>query len=119
MKLDSNQPVKDDLAGVLSLRLREGKTLDEFCARNVANFETSRFEAIAIRLYYGKDISITLYALDKARQEGENFNPDKMPVKKFKLNTVSIHEVLSFVREFNFTLTTGNYPLEDMEVVNK
>ena len=119
MKLDSKTQIKDDLAGILSVKLQEGKSFDDFCAKFIPNYNRERFEAIAIRLFYGKEVNITAYALDKERQEGENFNPDKMPVKKFKLPPVSPSEVFSFIREFNFTLTTGNYPLEDMEVENK
>jgi hypothetical protein len=119
MKLDSKSQIKDDLGGALSVKLKDGKTFEDFCIQNIPNYSPDRFEAIAIRVFYGKEMVITVYALDKSRQEGDNFNPEKMPVKKFKLVSISITTVLSFLEGFNFTLTTGNYPLEDMEVENK
>jgi hypothetical protein len=109
----------EELEGKISFRLKPGKSLDEFCERNFDNYDRDRFEAVAIRFFFAQEMIITVYALDKARQEGTNFNFDKIPVKKFKMNRVSFPEFTAFVNEFNFTLTAGNFSIEDIEVINK
>jgi hypothetical protein len=109
----------EQLKGFLSLKLKKDKTLDEFCKSYFDNYDSSRFEAVAVRVYYGKEMIITLYALDRSRQEGTNYSMNKFPVKKFKKEIFSLNELASFVEEFNFTLNTGNYSLEEMEVINK
>lgn len=119
MKTADVPEIQEELRGSFLLKLCPGKTLDEFCERNFNNYDRDRFEAIAIRLFYGKEIIMTLYALDRTRQEGSNFDFNKLPVKKFKINFRSLPEILSFVDEFNFTLGVGNYSLEDMVVINK
>lgn len=120
MNTGSNAVTKnDELSGILTLRLKSGKTLDEFCERNFDNYNSDQFEAIAIRVFYGKELVVTLYALDKVRQEGTNYNINKIPVKKFKKTTLGLADLLTFIEEFNFTLSSGNYPIEDMEVINK
>lgn len=114
-----DQEIKEELKGSITLRLPEGKTLDEFCEKNFNNYNRDQYEAVAIRFFYGKDMYVTLYALDKVKQEGTNYDIHKLPVKKFKSNPVTFMDVLSFIDEFNFTLTTGNHSIEDMEVINK
>lgn len=109
----------EKLKGIISLEFQQGKTLDEFCEQNFANYSRERFEAIAIRLYYGKETIVTLYALDKGRQETGSANFCKLPVKKFKSTTIPLDKVLPYVSEFNFTLSTGKYPLDEIEVINK
>ncbi len=119
MQLHSDTSIKDDLGGAMSIKFKKSTTFDEYCKNNIENYNPHRFEVLAIRVYYGKETSITLYAIDKERMEGDNYNKDKMPVKTFKLNTSFLQSILPFIEECNFTLTTGNYPLADMEVVNK
>jgi hypothetical protein len=119
METSSNEFVTSELSGKLTLKLQPGKTLDEFCERNFDNYNSDQFEAVAIRVFYGKETVVTLYALDKVRQEGTTYNINKIPVKKFKTSTFGLTELLMFIQEFNFTLSTGNFPLEDMEVINK
>lgn len=109
----------EELKGRISLKFQDGKTLDEFCENNFQNYDKNRFEAIAIRFYYGKEIMITLYALDKDRHREKDFSLDKLPVKKFKTNAISLAQVLPFIAEFNFTLTSASYALDAMEVINK
>jgi hypothetical protein len=116
MELNRNT---NELRGILSFKLQPGTTLDEFCAKNFSNYDPKQFEAIAIRVFYGKELVVTLYALDKVRQEGSNYNKEKLPVKKFKTGIFSLSELLSFIDEFNFTLTTGTYSMDEMEVINK
>jgi hypothetical protein len=107
------------IKGELTVELSPGKSLEEFCERNFQNYDPDRFEAIALRLYFGKEMVVTLYALDKSRQEGTTYDINKLPVKKFKMNQLSALDVLEFISEFNVTLSIGNYDISDMEVINK
>jgi hypothetical protein len=119
MGSSAGSAVQNELEGKLTLKLKAGKTLNEFCERNFDNYNSEQYEAVAVRVYYGKEMVITLYALDKVRKEGDNYSVNKIPVKKFKKVTFGLSELLTFVEEFNFTLKAGNYPIEDMEVINK
>jgi len=119
MKTDSLDKVKDDLGGGLSVKFKTGKTFDELCTAYIENYNPDRFEAIALRCYYGKEAMLTLFAIDKDRMEGDNYDKEKMPVKKFKLSITILQNFLPFIEEFNFTVSTGNYPIEDILVMNK
>ena len=108
-----------DLAGGLSITLANDLSLDDFCYDHVQDYNRDRFEAIAIRVLLGKETIITVYAIDRPRQEGENYDLGKIPVKKFKLTEVEASELFSYCESLNFTLSTGNFSIEDMEVINK
>ena len=107
------------ISGGIHVTLSEGQTLDDLCTQYIDDYNPERFEAIAIRLFAGKETIVTIYALDKTRQENSTIDTNKLPVKKFKLEHVSVRELLQFFEDFNFTLSSGNYNLEDMEVINK
>jgi len=111
--------IKGDLGGTLSVKLKEEFSLEQYCAQHLDDFNPDRFEVVAIRLLYGKDQYVTIYAMDKSRMEGDNYNHEKIPVKKFKTDISFIKDLLPLTNEVNFTLTTGNYPMEDIEVMNK
>ncbi len=110
---------RHDISGGITVKLRDGLSLDDICMENIAGYNRDRFEAIALRLFAGKEIIATIYLLDKQRQEGSNYNPDKLPVKKIKLENVSLLKIFDWFEEFNFTINTGSYNIEDMEVINK
>ncbi|MBA3664232.1 MAG: hypothetical protein H0W61_08495 [Bacteroidetes bacterium] len=109
----------EKLSGKLSLTFRKNKTFLEFCEKNFNNFNPDQHEPVAIRLFHGMETIVTLYALDKVRQEGTNYDQQKIPVKKFKSITLTLIDILPYVMEFNFTISEGNYDIEDMEVINK
>lgn len=118
--MDSNQEfINEDLNGQLSVKLKNGKTIQQFCTEHIPEYNPDRLEVLAIRFYYGLENYVTLYAIDKQRQEGSNFTENKIPVKKIKLNGNFLQELLPFIDEYNFTLSTGNYPIEHMEIINK
>lgn len=117
--MHSNTPEGDHLQGRLSVTLKPDKSFLEFCSKNFNTFDPDQHDPIAIRMYHGLETVVTLYALDKVRQEGTNFNPEKMPAKKFKSGNISLIEILPYIMEFNFTLSTGSYDIDDMEVINK
>ena len=107
------------ISGGIHVKLREGLTLDDICQQEIPDYNRDRFEAVALRLFAGKEVIVTIFALDKLRQEGSNFDPEKLPVKKFKLENVSVPRLFEWFGEFNFTLSSGNYELEDIEVMNR
>jgi hypothetical protein len=107
------------ISGGIHVTLRDGLSLDDFCMQNIPEYNRDRFEAVALRLFAGKEVIATVYALDKQRQEGSNYDPGKLPVKKMKLENVSVSKLFDWFSEFNFTLSAGNYDLADMEVINK
>jgi len=111
--------IKEKLEGVISFNLLPGKTIDEFCEQHFENYNRDQFEAVALRVYAGKEFIVTLYALDKVRQEGTTYDPNKLPVKKFKSFNLTFQDMLPYIAEFNFTISPGNYPLDDIEVMNK
>jgi hypothetical protein len=107
------------ISGGIAVKLRNNATLDDFSKKYIPNYDPDRFETIAIRLFSGKEVIITVYALDKFRQEGTTYDPDKIPVKKFKILDIPATELFLLFEEFNFTLSSGNYSITDMEVINK
>ncbi|MEO5891420.1 MAG: hypothetical protein ABIQ31_14300 [Ferruginibacter sp.] len=110
---------QEGISGQLSVTMANGQTLDDFCFQYIPDYNRDRFEALAIRVFVGDETVITIYAVDKKRQEGSTFTDGKIPVKKFKLNTIPLSELFSYCSSFNCTLSTQNYPLENMEVINK
>lgn len=107
-----------DIGGNVSLKFQPGQTLLSVCEALFSNFNADEHEPIALRLYVGKENIVTLYALDKVRQETGSTHLDKLPVRKFKQVLTSPQVLLPFVSEINFTLEAGNFPLQDMEVIN-
>lgn len=116
MNYSTHQEI-NELKGNMSLTFEQNKSFEEFCQNNFANYESSRYEAIAIRVFYGKELVVTLYAIDKDRKERND--SEKLPVKKFKTSNVFLAAVLAFVKEINFTLTTGAHADDDVEIINK
>ena len=108
-----------DISGNIAVTMANGQTLDDFCVQHIPDYNRDRFEAFAMRLFLGKETVITVYAVDTLRQEDSDLKSEKIAVKKFKINTLQVNELFSYCASFNCTLTTGNYALEDMEVMNK
>jgi hypothetical protein len=108
-----------DISGELSVSFANEQTLDDFCATYIPEYNRDRFEALAIRVFVGKENIITVYAVDKLRQENSDIPADKIPVKKFKLEGVPLDALFPYCDSFNCTLSTNNYPLDAMEVTNK
>lgn len=108
-----------DMGGKVSVKFRDNHSLIALCEKMYAGFNADQHEPIALRLYAGEETVLTLYALDKFRQETGSTHPDKLPVHKFKRMIDSPMVLLEFFAEFNCTLGAGNFPLDDMEVVNR
>jgi hypothetical protein len=119
MNTHTTDPVTEQIEGKLTVNMANNQSLDDLCAAYIPDYNRDRFEAFAIRLFLGDETVITIYAVDKNRQEGSNFSAGKLPVKKFKLINISLPDLFSYCGSFNCTLTTGNHEIDDMEVINK
>jgi hypothetical protein len=106
------------LQGKITVKFSRSESLISLCEKFFTTFNADQHEPIALRLFYGKETVLTLYALDKVKQETSNDFREKLPVRKFK-ELISLNDLLPFLGELNFTLETGNFPLEDMEVINR
>lgn len=108
-----------DMAGSIAAKFANHQTLNDFCLDHIPNYNAVRFRAIAIRVLLGKETVITIYAVDKLQQKDTVLNTEKIPVKKFKLNTLPVSVLFSYCESFNFTLSDNNYPIDNMEIINK
>jgi hypothetical protein len=105
----------DDLVGVVSINLHENQNFD-LLASQVGGFDPAQFEAVALRVFIQETPVITLYAREKASNESLN-TQGKLLVHKFKVE-MGFEELFSKFRKLNFTVTAGDYNIENMEVVN-
>ena len=120
MKATAETTSKEDLGGVVSLELIPGMSLNDFCARHIENYDPDRLEVLALRFHYGKESALIVYAVDnEPSAAGNEGDPVKGPVRKFKITSFSIQDILSFVSELNLTLTTGIHALKDLDEINK
>jgi hypothetical protein len=119
MQLSAESLIKDDLAGAMSIKFVPDSPIDEFFEQHIENYSAERYEVLAVRVYYGKEITLTVFAIDNTHLSTDGTYHEKVGVKKFKLQNIHLKELFNFVEEFNFTLTTGKYPLDAMEVLNK
>jgi len=109
-----------DLVGEISLTLRDGQTLHYLFAHYIHEYNPNRMEPYALRVLLGKETVLTLFAVDGYEQDKSNrADVDKIPVKKYKIPGVPLPDLLSFFGEINLTVSTKNYPLESLQVMNK
>lgn len=107
------------ISGGIHVKLKDGLTLDDICLQHIDDYNPDRFEAVAMRLFAGKEVIATMYVLDKQKQDNNITDPGSLPVKKIKIEGVNVSMFFDQFEEFNFTLSSGNYDLEDIKVVNK
>lgn len=119
MNIDALNEGKGDLSGFISVDFLNETGFNECCAKNIPGYEAERFEPVAIRFYFGNELNITLYAKDLGRSEHDISPGEKFPVKKFKLAPQFFMNLQQYVKQCNFTLSTGAYNVEEMEVMNK
>jgi len=109
-----------DLTGEISLTLKDKESLNELFSKYIPDYNADRLEPYAFRILLGKENVLTLFAVDSYTQEKNTIlDIDKIPVKKYKISHISLNEVLSFVAELNLTVSTNNYPIESLLVINK
>jgi hypothetical protein len=111
-----DQNPTNELSGKITLEFQPGSNLDSFCQKNIPNYDTGRFEAIAVRFFAGKEIIITVYALDKLSSKNQD---GLLPVKKFKIEKLNPYHLEEFLLSVNFTASSQKYDLDKMEVINK
>jgi hypothetical protein len=104
------------ISGAISIRLHEGQTLDHFCKAYIKDYDTARYEAVALRVFAGKEMIITVYAVDRSKLNGTPGSGKKLKVKKFKLEHIPVADLFNYLEAFNFTVAPGTYNIEDMEV---
>ncbi len=117
--MNNTTKTHEEVKGIISATLANGQSLDDFCAEHIPEYNRDRFEALAMRLFLGNETIVTLYALDKIRQEDTTLTEGSLPVKKFKLTHLPLSSVFPYFSSLNCTLSTGNYNIDDIEVMNK
>jgi len=120
MKTNNEALVKAQhyISGFADAKLKEAESLDTVFSSLIPEYNVNRFEAVAIRIFLGKENNITLYAIDKMNSSQKNSDSDKLPVKKFKLN-VSIQDLIKHFSNINLTISKENFDIENIEVINK
>lgn len=115
-KLPPHELRYDDLIGVVTINLKDKEDFNTF-ASGIAGYNPERFEAVALKVFIEHKPIVTIYALDKEIVTG-SLKKDKKPVHKFKIE-MNFEELFGKFRKFSFTVVTGDYNIEEMEVVNK
>lgn len=115
-KLPPHEFRYSDAAGVIGIHLDDHSDFNRLAA-GIANFDTSRFEAIALKVYISNQPVVTIYAIDLDRRKQNPDNP-KIPVHKFK-KEMSLDDLFFHLKHVNFTVTSGEVDIEAMEVINK
>ena len=103
------------MPGSLSVTFKETDDFNTLCCR-LAGYSSERFEAIALRFFSGEETIITIYARDKMKNTGGP--DDRIPVHKFKVQS-SLADFFNEIRQLNFTISSTQFDLWEMEVVNK
>lgn len=106
----------DDMAGAVSINFKEGINFEQF-ASEVAGVDLEKYTPVSLRIFFHKEILVTIYALIKGEYEDHQTKTGKLLVKKFKAEISPIH-LIPFIRQADCTLVNGEYEVEDFEVVN-
>jgi hypothetical protein len=106
-----------DLRGKIAVRVKDNMDLEDLCVKYIPTFDKKRFEIVAVRVFAAGEFIVTIYAADK--ESNKDVGTKKYPVKKFKIETLSMSELFAFVDAFNFTVSNEEYEIEDMTVTNK
>jgi hypothetical protein len=107
------------LNGNAAMDLHRKEDLNALATKLIDNYNPDRFDAVALRFFVQKNEPIvTLYAVDKYKQEDDNYPKDKLPVKKYKLK-LSFVEFLKYIKRFDLTVSNDAYDIADILVMNK
>src|SRR5436190_23023574 len=112
------QKAQHYISGFADAKLKEAESLDTVFSGLIPGYNVDRFEAVAIRIFLGKENNITLFAIDKMSSGQKNIESDKLPVKKFKLS-VPIEDLIKHFSNINLTISKENFDIENIEVKNK
>lgn len=102
--------------GKLTVKLHNAEDLTSFCKRYVPGFDAGRYKPVAVRVFAAGEFIVTIYALDHMHEGSATGN---LNVKKFKLENVTMQQIFHLAESFNFTLSSPDYPLEEMRVMNR
>jgi hypothetical protein len=120
--MKKNQPFDSrshSVAGRAAMDFYLKDDLNSLASKLIENYNPDRFDATALRFFIQKGAPvITLFAVDKLKQEQNNYPKDKLPVKKFKLN-LAFDDFLRHIRRFDLTVTNDAYDINDMLLINK
>lgn len=95
----------------------EPEQLSKFCTAYIPGFEPEKFRLVAVRLFCGKEIMLTIYTEEIG--SNKTLSNGRYPVKKIKTEIRSAAELLAFASAFNFTVANPEYNLDAMEITNK
>ena len=110
--------MKHDFGGKIVVKFYANSGIETFCAKHILHYEPERFKIIAVRVFAAKEFVVTIYLEDKLKQLS-TIHPGKILVKKFKIENISLSEFFDLIEDFNFTLSSEHYDLDNMEVLNK
>jgi len=120
MKIE--QPFETDhhaLTGNAAVDLYRKEDFNSLAVKLIDNYNPDNLDAVALRFFIEKNSPVvTLYAVDKLKQEQNNYPKDKLPVKKFKIR-ISLSDFLQHIKRFDLTVSNGAYDLKDLLVVKK
>jgi hypothetical protein len=106
-----------EMYGRIAVEVSNDK-LTELCARHIPGFSAERYRVVAIRLFAAGEVMMTIFAEDRMNRS-TSLHQGKIPVKKFKKQLTTASELYEFFNAYNFTISDGDYQLEEMEVTNK
>lgn len=101
-----------------TIKFVESSPVDDFCTLHIPGYEVNRYEAIALRIYYGSKMDIIIYAIDKEYLGKGEYSNGRLPVKQFCLHNLYLKELLPYIDEMHFCVQTGRYPLDEIELLN-
>jgi hypothetical protein len=120
--MKKKQPFETDahlLTGKSAMDLFRKEDLNSLAAKLIPNYNPDRFDASALRLFVQRSAPVvTFFAVDKLKQEENNYPHQKLPVKKFKVR-VTFDDFIRLFKRFDVTLTNDAYDIQDMLVMNK
>jgi len=120
--MKKNQPFETKahpLNGMGAMDLFRNEDLNSLASRLITSYNPDRFDASALRLFVQKGTPVlTIYAVDKLKQEDKSFAKNKLPVRKFKIK-MPLEELMNHIKRFDVTLSNEAYDLQDMLVINK
>jgi hypothetical protein len=106
----------DDITGISSMNFRNGADFNMF-ASEVAGINLNQYQPIILRIYIHSEVIITIYAIDKTQYEEHKLKTGKLLARKFKLD-ISLKDLFAWFKQIDFTLVSGNYNIEDLDVIN-
>lgn len=106
----------DELIGTASVNFNNDSDFNGF-AEKVANIDTAKYQPLLMRVYISASPVVTIYASLKDEVEQNKNKEQKLKVQKFKV-TLSLEQLFSYIKQIDFTLTTGEINPDKLEVIN-